>query len=169
MNQRGEGAEAASELFWESLDDELKESLDALDSADEAIDFQPDELEDEELDEFEREEIWQRNVVDSKELATVTYDYALSVKDWLESRESYLEQHLKERQARHAPTRNKSSPHPKLQSSELQDAIGVVRWYQYPIHVKSVRALRGHLDEDYGDDPLQSDWNGSAQVALLGI
>lgn len=42
-------------------------------------------------------------------------------------------------------------------------------WDAYFIHVKLNRALRGRDGDDFGDHPVQNDWNGSAKVALISI
>jgi hypothetical protein len=62
----------------------------------------------------------------------------------------------------------------------IQDAIAVVRWYQFQIAVKIMRGLL--RDDDFDDDEngvgeaedqsesnMQSDSDGSAKVALIGI
>ncbi|MBK8969647.1 MAG: hypothetical protein IPM36_23900 [Lewinellaceae bacterium] len=51
----------------------------------------------------------------------------------------------------------------------FQDAVDVIRWYQYFISAKVHRAIGGmeHLEEF--DDPLQSDSNGSAKIANIAI
>jgi hypothetical protein len=50
----------------------------------------------------------------------------------------------------------------------IKDALEIIRWYSFQIHVKLVRALRhGELDLEY-EDPVQNDVNGSAKVALIG-
>ena len=50
----------------------------------------------------------------------------------------------------------------------LKDAIEIIHWYSFQIHVKLMRALRhGELDLEY-EDPIQNDINGSAKVALIG-
>lgn len=50
----------------------------------------------------------------------------------------------------------------------IEDAIEVINWYSFQIHVKLMRALRhGELDLNY-EDPIQNDVNGSAKVALIG-
>lgn len=49
----------------------------------------------------------------------------------------------------------------------------MLRWYEHQIYVKIARALHGLYDEfdqeDFVDDPVQTDANGSAKVALIGI
>ena len=52
----------------------------------------------------------------------------------------------------------------------LEDAVQVIHWYQYQIHVKLMRAIEGDLEEELeilADLPKDSD--GSAKVALIGI
>jgi hypothetical protein len=57
--------------------------------------------------------------------------------------------------------------------SALREAVDVVSWDSFLIHVKIKRALNGR-DEYPGGAPfeksaVQSDWNGSAKVALISI
>jgi hypothetical protein len=52
----------------------------------------------------------------------------------------------------------------------INDAIAVIRWYQYQISVKTVRALTSQAEEKakgFGD--MSRDSDGSGKVALVGI
>ncbi len=52
----------------------------------------------------------------------------------------------------------------------VQDAVAVILRYSVFIGGKLARALHGRdLDGDSGDDPIQTDWNGSAKIALIAI
>ncbi|RYZ22333.1 MAG: hypothetical protein EOO16_09605 [Chitinophagaceae bacterium] len=51
----------------------------------------------------------------------------------------------------------------------LSDCRHVLAWYQRFIGVKFRRALQGRLSGDAGDQGHQSDWNGSAKVALAAV
>jgi hypothetical protein len=51
----------------------------------------------------------------------------------------------------------------------FQDAVDVVRWYQYFIPAKIDRAVGGLSDMGESGDPRQSDANGSAKVALIAL
>ncbi len=51
----------------------------------------------------------------------------------------------------------------------FQDAVEVVRWYQFFISTKVQRAVSGLEDIEGFDDPLQSDANGSAKIAQIAI
>lgn len=55
----------------------------------------------------------------------------------------------------------------------VKEAVEVAGWDAWFIHAKLDRALRGRDEylqgEDFDDDPVQNDWNGSAKVALISI
>ena len=52
----------------------------------------------------------------------------------------------------------------------LEDAIEVIRWYQYFIGAKVMRAVRGNIDEEEErGDELAKDSDGSAKIALIAI
>ncbi len=49
------------------------------------------------------------------------------------------------------------------ESIKIEEAVEVIRWYQYFITAKVIRAIRGSMEE------LGADSDGSAKVALIGI
>lgn len=51
----------------------------------------------------------------------------------------------------------------------FQDAVEVIRWYQYFIGAKIHRAINGLEHIHAEDDPVQSDANGSAKIALIAV
>lgn len=51
----------------------------------------------------------------------------------------------------------------------FQDAVEVIQWYQYFISAKVHRAITSMEHLEAFDDPLQSDSNGSAKIAILAI
>jgi hypothetical protein len=53
----------------------------------------------------------------------------------------------------------------------LEEAIEVIRWYQYFIAAKVMRAIRGKMEEEEEerDDEFPSDSDGSAKIALIAI
>ncbi len=56
------------------------------------------------------------------------------------------------------------------QGVDFEEAIEVIRWYQYFIAAKVIRAIRGKMEEE-GErgDEFASDSDGSAKIALIGI
>jgi hypothetical protein len=52
----------------------------------------------------------------------------------------------------------------------LEEAIEVIRWYQYFIRAKVMRAVRGNVEEEEERcDEFASDSDGSAKIALIAI
>ncbi len=52
----------------------------------------------------------------------------------------------------------------------IEEAVEVIRWYQYFISAKIMRAVRGEIEEkDEGCDEFPSDADGSAKIALIAI
>jgi hypothetical protein len=54
---------------------------------------------------------------------------------------------------------------------DLEEAIEVIRWYQYFIAAKVMRAIRGKMEEEEEErcDEFPSDSDGSAKIALIAI
>lgn len=84
-------------------------------------------------------------------LAEASLDYAVATRRWLEAHDRCTDE-------------------PTL---AVHDAIDVISWDSHLIHIKIMRALEGrdeYPDGDFCDQgPVQSDWNGSAKVALISI
>lgn len=54
--------------------------------------------------------------------------------------------------------------------ASIEEAIEVIRWYQYFIAAKAMRALLGKVEEEEdGLDEFPSDADGSAKIALIAI
>jgi hypothetical protein len=56
----------------------------------------------------------------------------------------------------------------------VREALDIIQWDLFLIVVKLRRALDGHDrsrtdEEEFDDDPIQNDWNGSAKVALISL
>jgi len=52
----------------------------------------------------------------------------------------------------------------------IEEAVEVIRWYQYFISAKIMRAVRGKIEEkEERDDEFPSDSDGSAKIALIAI
>jgi len=93
-------------------------------------------------------------------------NYTKKVNDWFNSKEHILLEKAEEINRIHLiPSKN----NPVKEAANINDAIDIIRWYQYQIHVKLKRASKSASDEsiDSGDYPKDSD--GSAKVALIGI
>jgi hypothetical protein len=110
-------------------------------------DYEPSERE---LEAIGREMAERRERIRRTAAAEASLDYAVATHRWLEAHEGA----------------GQADP-------ALAEAIGVIGWDSHLIHVKIMRALDGHDEYPNGapfeDGAVQSDWNGSAKVALLSI
>jgi len=59
-----------------------------------------------------------------------------------------------------------------MAETAVRDALDVISWDVFLIGAKLRRALSGRdrrHEEEWDDDPIQNDWNGSAKVALISL
>jgi len=111
-------------------------------------DYEPTEKE---LEEIGREIDARRERIRKLIVAESSQDYAIAAHRWLEQ----------------------YTATPGTADANVQEALHVVAWDQFLIHVKIRRALDGRDESPEGDfreqGPIQSDWNGSAKVATICI
>jgi hypothetical protein len=103
-----------------------------------------------ELDAIGREMDERRQRIKRFGVAETSGDYAIAAHRWLTEHD------------RHAGS---SDP-------AVRDAIAVIGWDSHLIHVKIMRALDGRDEDPKGSfwkSAVQSDWNGSAKVALISL
>lgn len=63
-----------------------------------------------------------------------------------------------------------SQSNPAQEAEGINDAVEIIRWYQWQIHVKLQRAIdSGSTEEALDLDKFPKDSDGSAKVALIGI
>ena len=109
-----------------------------------------DEPSQKELAEIERELDERRARVRRHPLAESSMDYAVASRRWLEAHERGAGQC----------------------DAAVREAMDVIGWDSHLIHVKIMRALNGRDEDPKGSffgGAVQSDWNGSAKVALISI
>jgi hypothetical protein len=125
---------------------------------------EPTRAEQEELDRaFESREEKVRN----DPIMIAAHDYSVDAYTWLK----LYGEATRTRAAAVFPERG-DSPETTVLRLELVgvlDALEVVRWDTRLIPAKLRRALGGKADgaEVFGDDPAQTDWNGSAKLTLI--
>jgi len=103
-----------------------------------------------ELEDIGREEDERRERLRRHPLAEMSYDYSVAGDRWIERHESGNVD----------------------EGGSGNEALEVIRWDLFLIHVKIMRALHGR-DEDpkgrFWKGRVQNDWNGSAKVSLISI
>lgn len=94
-------------------------------------------------------------------------NYLGDVAKWFETRQHLF---LQKEMALNQIHVLESSENPENDAIRINDAIEVIRWYQFQIHVKLKRAIDSAADEEcFDDDDRAKDSDGSAKVALIGI
>jgi hypothetical protein len=106
---------------------------------------------------------------DNHELARASRQYIQMADEWFESEYSLFEQKEDELNSLLEIGIDETKIHSEADS--IHDAVEVIRWYQHQIYVKLKRAFirDDFIDEEWRDAFLQSDSDGSAKVALIGM
>lgn len=156
--------DAGNEKFWQGVHDNLKLAVEMMTeiAGEKGIDLDGIEQENTVEDEIKRE----RKAI-KHDLSVLSKKYAEENERWLGKNKKQLESVKDEflENARLGLTEGKA----KESLLEVSEAVEVIHWYSFQIHVKIMRALQyenSFPDED--DDPVQNDANGSAKVALIG-
>ena len=99
------------------------------------------------------------------QLAKTAEAYAHTVTQWFEQQSSKMEPV--------SDVLEGSDPEREFDDhvdADIDEYVEVIRWYQFFIAAKLIRALMSRVDEDdYLDDESARDSNGSAKAALVGI
>lgn len=170
-----EERDVENEAFWDRMGDKFDETVQKIHEAAARrkfdIDWDDLELDDEELDAYQEKEERIREKVERHSAACTALAYSDCLAEWFEAGEDSFEARRRElvQQAEMGLDADKLVQ----EAEDLKDALEVLRWYEHQIYVKIARALHGLYDdfvqEDFVDDPIQTDANGSAKVALIGI
>jgi len=148
--------------FWNKLTETL---LATLETVREMAAKQGISLNDADMAEYDRESERQRATAEAHPLARLARKYAANVEAWFKSHEALFRSKEDELQSVHAmelPGRR-----PEADAAVIGDCVEVIRWHQYQIHVKLMRALEH--EPLVCDDPGEpNDADGSAKVALIG-
>ena len=172
MEQQAEEKEQApgkrgveNEEFWDKIHDVFQMTKEMLE---EMMEEQGIELDEDEMEEFEEQERLKDEEARDHDLSRASMRYAKLVDEWFESERELFE--FKSEDLVHRLEMELEGDDPAGEALGIIDGVEVIRWYQYQIHIKLMRALRQEAwDEEPEDDPVQTDTNGSAKVALIGM
>jgi hypothetical protein len=140
-----------NEAFWKKLSGILGETLELLREAAEKWGVDLDTLDS--MDNVEDMKA-KHEAAKNHLLCRAAKRYSEMVEDWLTGRETlFLETAAAAREG-----------------VDLDEAFEVIRWYQYFISAKIMRAVRGKAEEEEEEcDEFQSDSDGSAKIALIAM
>lgn len=154
-----------SEAFWDALGETLQATLEMLREMVEEQGIDLDSVDvDAEMEEQQRIEEAARN----HECARAAEIYAEMVNAWFESAEDLFVEKEDELNLRVRVSISGDDPH--ADAATIEDAVEVIRWYQYQIRVKLLRALHGAMEERPAIlEEFPKDSDGSAKVALIAM
>ncbi len=138
-----------SAAFWETLQETMAQTRQMIEefAAEQGIDLNAPEAAAAVEERRERRQSARENA-----LAKSAERYAMTIEQWFKRKEEDLEE------AAHF-------------DEGVQDAIEVIRWYQFMPAVKITRGQMQRMrdDLDLEEDPVQNDANGSVKVALIAM
>ncbi|MGS2763444.1 hypothetical protein [Sinomicrobium sp. M5D2P9] len=154
---------AGNEKFWQGIHTNLKLAVEMMKemAGEKGIDLSG--IEQESTEEAGRKK---RGEAMKHDLSVQGKKYAEESEKWLRKNEKQLEGVKDEflKNARLGLTEGKA----KESLLEVSEAVEVIHWYSFQVHIKIMRALQYVKFPDEDDDPVQNDANGSAKVALIG-
>ncbi|MFQ5593415.1 MAG: hypothetical protein ACE5HA_04635 [Anaerolineae bacterium] len=154
-----------SEAFWQTLTETLQATLEMLQEMVEEEGIDLDSLDiDEEMEEQRRIE----ELAWNHECSGAAQVYADMVDAWFESAEDLFAEKEDELNLRVRVDISGDDPH--ADAATIEDAVEIIRWYQYQIEVKLLRALHGAMEERPAIlEEFPKDSDGSAKVALIAM
>ena len=146
-----ESRDIRNEKFWNKLSETFRETMELLSESAKEWGVDLDTLD-------YKEDIEDRKAKDAAVknhlLCRAAKRYGESVEDWFKERETLFFE----------------AASAARDGVDLDEAVEVIRWYQYLICAKVIRAVRGMIeDEEEESDELPKDSDGSAKIALIAI
>jgi len=140
-----------NEAFWRKLSDIFKETFELLKEAGEkwGIDLETLDTTTDIENMRAKEEAAENHVV-----CRAAKSYGKRVEDWFQGKEGF----------------SFETGFAANEDLDIEEAFEVIRWYQYFIAAKVMRAIRGQREEEEErSDGFPSDSDGSAKIALVAI
>ncbi len=159
-----EKTDELNEAFWEKFSEMLHSTLTMIKemAKEQGLDLDSIDMEKESNNENNKEENSLAYLI-----SHTSKNYAKSVDQWFNSNEYLFFEKEEEMNRIHIIS---SQSNPIQEAKEISDAIEIIGWYQWQIHVKLERAVQSVSTEESLDfDEFPKDSDGSAKVALIGI
>ncbi|PZX56485.1 hypothetical protein [Algoriphagus chordae] len=153
------------EDFWKTLSDNFKETLSMLHAMAEKHGIDLSQISEDNAADTSIEE--EDRMLDEHPLSLITDEYLFEGKDWLESPKikSYLEE-----LARQVNLGSMEISEAEAKKAKVEEALEVIQWYLFFIHVKSKRVLHDLADDIWEEYPeSEKSCNGSAKIAMISI
>ena len=154
-----------NQAFWQKLSEIFQITLEMVKETAQREGVDLDSLD---LQAASDEDRMLRHNAESHECSRAAKAYVELVKNWFDSSKELLENKADELNLQARLELPNSDP--ASEAADIEDSMDVIRWYQYFIYVKLVRAVRGTLEETSQIlDEFTKDSDGSSKVALIAI
>ena len=160
-----ESRDIQNKAFWNKLGEVFQTTLEMVKemAAEQGIDLDAIDMEEEEKREQREQEL-----AESHECSLAANSYTGMVDEWFESATNLFQ--VKEDELNLELQAGIPEIDPSEEAEELHEIVDIIRWYQYQIYVKIVRAVKGTLEDELEIlEGLPKDSDGSAKVALIGV
>lgn len=149
------GRDINNEAFWRKLASIFAETRDMISvwAEENGVDLSPSALAEAEAHNEQKHELTRNHP-----LAKAGEEYAFAVNEWFKSAFEPVEIFS-----------GTAGSNENAQDDDLNDYLDVIRWYQFQIAVKLMRAISSRLEDDEDGDEQGQDSDGSAKVALIAI
>jgi hypothetical protein len=151
-----ESIDISNEQFWKKFSEVMQLTMDMIKETAEEMGI--------DLVAIEVDESPQKDPPVPDLIGHLSKKYASSVNTWFEANQTI---YMEEKSKRSLSLVSQQNDVDQM-LVDLEDAVEIIRWYQYLIHVKLHRAC-DNADEETEDDGYPKDSDGSAKVALIGI
>ncbi|PZX60406.1 hypothetical protein LV84_00683 [Algoriphagus ratkowskyi] len=151
--------------FWNSLSENFKETLEMLHAMAEEQGIDMDQILADTKKETSLEE--EDKLLDEHPLSVITDQYLFEGKDWLESLriKNYFEGLVHQLNLGLMEVSKV-----EIQKAKIEEALEVIHWYLFFVHVKSKRVLNDLLGDFWDEFPEEEkSYNGSAKIAMISM
>jgi len=155
--------DAENARFWQTLEDSLRMTMELMErsAAEHGVDIHSPEFQ-ESMEEAGEENEWRFEAARNHHLSRAAERYGLAVEQWFKRNDAALQQRLQKAKA------SAEIRPDELQPEDVEDAIEIIRWYQFLPAAKLVSVLAVETIEEMRERQQQHD-NGRIKVALIGI
>lgn len=166
-NDTAEEKDIQNKAFWDKLAQNFQKSIELLHELAREKGFDLNNIPHDEDERIELQRKNTRSLVKSDPLIVVCRDYAMQARKMMEDEE--LWRRKGEEMIQHQRMGVVDITELEDQLHLMKECKSVICWYLFFIEVKFSRALSGIIDGWEDKDGIQTDYNGSAKIALLAV
>lgn len=160
-----EGIDLRNKQFWEKFQEVMKVTLEMV--REKAVEMGID-MDTIDIEACKKEQQVRDNEAEKFEISSLSKEYIYLIDDWFKSSQDLINEKNHEFELLDKLELTGNDKGSKVEY--LNNLVEVIRWYQFQIFIKIMRAVSGRMEyESITDDSFPKDHDGSAKVALIGI